>query len=251
MNQRPISAECTEIVKSLRSIVATTFLLAILSLAPMPAIAAPTLAGNTGLIKIPTAEVFEDGELIIGFNWVGGPRSYLFRPRTNRMYYASMGIFPGLEVSLDMLQVIGWVDPEASGVAWAMHRLSNVKYRLPLPSGWPKVAFGAQDPLSANAITLGPVGQTNYGLTTYYGVISHSLGPVSAHLGYGQSSAFLKGHFGGVDLDLGYGLNIRAEFDGQQWNSGLLWQPIDWLGLHVARLFPDDMAYGVFLSRPL
>jgi len=236
---------------SFRSWMAIAFLLVLLVMAPSSALAAPTLAGNTGLVKIPTAEVFKEGELVVGFSWVGGPRSYLFRPQTNRMYYASMGILPGLEVSLDMLQVIGWIDPDAPGAAWAMHRLSNVKYRVPLPGGWPKLALGAQDPLSANALVRGPVGQTNYGLTTYYGVVSHTVGPVGVHLGFAQSLSFLNGAFGGADLDLGYGLNVRAEYDGQQWNSGLLWRPFGCLGLHVARLFPDDWAYGASLSWQL
>lgn len=109
-----------------------------------------------------------------------------------------MGILPGLEVSLDMLQVIGWVDPEAPGVAWAMHRLSNLKYQLPLPADWPQIAFGAQDPLSVNAISRGPIGQTDYGLTTYYVVASHAVGPVSLHLGYARSRDFIDGVFGGA-----------------------------------------------------
>lgn len=216
--------------------------------APLETKAAPALAGNTGLIKTPTADVLDEGEFVIGFSWIGGPRSYLFRPKTNRMYYASMGILPGLELSLDMLQVIGWVDPEAPGVAWAIHRLSNAKFRLPLPDYWPRVAIGAQDPLSVNALARGPVGQTNYGLTTFYGVVSHTMGPVSGHLGFAQSRSFLNGAFGGVDLDLGRGINVRAEYDGQQWNTGVLWSPTAWFRVQVAKLFPDDWAYGACFS---
>lgn len=212
------------------------------------AVAAPTLAGNTGLIKIPTAAVLDSGELTIGFSWVGGPRSYLFKPQTNRMYYVSLGVLPGLEVSLDMLQVIGWIDPDAPGVAYAMHRLSNAKYRLPLPEGWPQVAVGTQDPFSANALTRGPAGQTNYGLTTYYSVVTQPIGPLSVHLGYAQSPDFIRGAFGGADMELGYGVNVRAEYDSQQWNTGLHWQPVSWFSLYAARLFPDDWGYGTALT---
>lgn len=228
----------------------SALLLATFAFSPS-AYAAPSLAGNTGLIKTPTAYVFSDGEFIIGFSWVGGARSYLFRPLTNRMYFASIGVLPGLELSLDMLQVIGWVDPDAPGVAWAIHRLSNAKYRLPLPANWPKVAFGAQDPLSANFFARGPVGKTSYGLTTYYGVVSHSIGPVSGHFGLAQSRDFLNGVFGGADIDLGHGLNYRVEYDSQQWNVGLLWSPFGGLGVHIARLFPDEWAYGLFMSWKL
>ena len=213
-----------------------------------PAHAALTLAGDTGLIKIPTADVLKSGDFALGFSWIGGPESYFLRPKTNRFYYATMGILPGLEVSLDMLQVIGWVDPDAPGVAYAFHRMSNIKYQLPLPHGWPRVAIGTQDPVSANALTRGPQGQTHYGLTTYYGVVSQPVGPVTLHLGYSKGQDFLNGVFGGADWELGYGLNVRGEYDGQEWNAGLHWHPTRFFALYGARLFPDDWAYGTTLT---
>lgn len=210
-------------------------------------LAAPNLAGGTGLIKTPTARVLSDGDITLGFTWIGGRRSYLFRPQTNRMFYVSMGVLPGLELTLDMLQVIGWIDPYAPGVVYAFHRLSAAKYSLPLPSGWPSFAIGTQDPLSANALARGPVGQTRYGLTSYYAVASQALGPLSVHAGYGAPE-FLSGLFYGVDLDLGGRLDLRAEFDTAQWNLGLHWQPVPWFGLYGARLMPDDWAYGTALT---
>lgn len=218
-------------------------------------VAAPTLVGSTGLIKIPTASVLKDGELELGFSWIGGPRSYMrpsqtysLPPNTNRMYYASMGILPGLEVSLDMAQVVGSVDPDAPGVANAIHRLSNAKYQLPLPRGWPSFALGVQDPFSVNGLTRGAIGQTNYGLTTYYGVMSEGFGPLTLHFGYGQSPLFIQGAFGGADYELGYGLDVQAEYDSQQVNAGVLWHPTSWFGLYAARLFPDDWSYGTALT---
>lgn len=213
--------------------------------------AAPTLAGNTGLIKTPTAAVIPEGDLVLGFSWVGGPRSYLFRPSINRMYFASLGVLPGLEVSLNMLQVLGWVDPEAPGVAYAIHRMSHAKYRLPLPGVGPQVAVGVQDPFSVNGLTRGANGQTDYGLATYYGVLSQPLGPVGLHLGYAIGRDFIKGFFGGLDADLGHGLNARVEFDGQQWNAGLTWQPLSQVTLYTAGLFPDAYAYGMAVRGSL
>lgn len=224
-------------------------LIAVLLVGGHAATAAPTasLSGGTGLIKIPTALVLPEGAFDLGFSWIGGPQSYLFRPKGNRSYFISLGLLSGLEVSLDMLQVIGWVDPEASGVSNAIHRLSNAKYQLPLPEGLPRVAFGVQDPFSVNGLTRGQIGQTNYGLTTYYGAVSHSVGPVSFHLGYGQSESFIRGAYGGVDWTLGCGLNVRTEYDSQRWNLGVLWQPVPWISLTAARLFPDDWGYGMGL----
>lgn len=109
------------------------------------------------------------------------------------------------------------------------------------------MAVGTQDPVSANAVTRGPVGQTSYGLTTFYGVMSQPLGPLTLHAGYSRGQDFLAGAFGGVDLEMGWGLNVRAEYDAQQWNAGLHWQPTSWFGLYGARLLPDDWGYGTTL----
>lgn len=211
-------------------------------------LAMPSLSGSSGLVKIPTADVAPDGLLTFGFSWIGGARSYLFPPQTNRMYYAIMGILPGVEISIDMLQVIGWEDPEAPGVVYAMHRLSNFKAQLPLPDGWPRLAIGAQDPVSANALARGPIGQTNYGLNTYYAVASQAMGPLSIHLGYADSPSFIRGVFGGVDWDLNGGLNVRLEHDSKQLNLGVFLKPTSWLSLYAARLFPDDWAYGTAIN---
>lgn len=217
----------------------------------MGAAAAPNLAGVSGLIKTPTAAVLEDGHLVGGFSWVGGSRAFLRNwvdgsaPIADRMYYATMGLLPGLELSLDMLQVVGLIDPDAPGAAYAIHRVSNIKYQLPLSAAWPRLALGAQDPLSANAVTRGPEGQTNYGLTTFYAVATQPFGPFHLHLGYAQGTDYMRGVFGGADYDLLGGLNLRAEYDSQFLNAGLQWRPVSVLSLYMARLFPGDWGYGL------
>lgn len=213
--------------------------------------ARPTLSGTTGLVTVPTAMTLSEGELVGGFSWLGGTRGYLFRPGINRFYYAGLGLLPGLEVSLSMLQVIGWIDPEAPGVAYAMHRLSNIKFRLPLPEGWPLVALGAQDPLSVNGLVRGLRGQTDYGLTTWYGVVTGGWGPLTVSGGYGQSRDAIRGVFGGVACELPLGLELQAEHDSRELALGLSWQPWSWLHLYGARMLPDDWAWGGGLSYML
>lgn len=237
-----------------RALLAGMALLALIE----PATASPTLAGPTGLIKVPTAEVLGEGQLELGFSWMGGAGSYLYDwtqggrspsavPAANRMYYASLGLLPGLEITLDMMQVVGLVDPEAPGTAFAIHRFSHVRYRLPVPGpvAW---AVGMVDPLSVNGLVRGEVGQTDYGLTGLYGVASWPLGPVSLHGGYGQSRDFLRGVFGGVEASLPLGLRARAEYDSQDFSVGALWQPWPWLRLQGARIFPDSWGGGLALT---
>lgn len=221
------------------------------SLALPAAAASLNLAGGTGLIKTPTALTLEDGEFAVGFSWIGGPRGYLYQPKTNRHYFASLSVLPGLELTLDQLQVVGWYPGDAPGVAYGFHRMWNVKYQIPLPESWPRVAVGAQDPLGANFIARGSAGKTEYGLNTFYGVLSQPLGPLALHLGYGDSPRFIKGVFVGADWEAGAGFNLRAEFDSREWNAGICWRPVSWFGLQAARLFPDDWAYSAVISLSL
>lgn len=209
------------------------------------------LGGGTGLIKTPTALTLEEGEFALGFSWIGGPRGYLYQPKTNRHYFAALALLPGLEMTLDQLQVVGWYPGDAPGVAYGFHRMWNVKYQLPLPASWPRVAVGAQDPLGANFLARGSIGKTDYGLNTFYGVATQPLGPVSLHLGYGDSPRFIKGVFGGADWEVGGGLNLRIEHDSQEWNAGVSWRPVGWLTLQAAKLYPDDWAYSGVLSWSL
>lgn len=212
-----------------------------------PAQAAPTLAGTSGLIITPTAEVADSGVLLLGFSWIGGPGAIMMAPKPNRMYFATLGLLPGFELTLDMLQVVGWIDPQAPGVASAFHRLSHLKYRLPLPEAWPMIALGVQDPASVNALTRGPQGQTNYGLMTLYGVCTVPVGPVALSLGYGSSQGFIQGFFGGAEWSVGYGLKLQVDHDSRRMNWGASWQPLDWFGLRVARLQPDDWSAGIWV----
>lgn len=209
------------------------------------------LGGGTGLVKTPTALTLEDGEFALGFSWIGGTRGYLFRPKTNRHYFASMALLPGLELTLDQLQVVGWYPGDAPGVAYGFHRMWNVKYRLPLPANWPRVAVGAQDPIGANFLSRGAIGKTDYGLNTFYGVVSQPFGPLSLHMGYGDSPRFIKGVFGGVDWEVGAGLNLKLEYDSDEWNAGMSWRPVSWLTVQAARLFPDDWGFLGVLSWSL
>ncbi|MNX62622.1 hypothetical protein D3C86_935910 [compost metagenome] len=212
---------------------------------------AVNLTGIGGLVKIPTAVALDEGEMVVGFSWVGGSRGYLYQPKTNRHYFVSMGLLPGLELSLDQLQVIGWYPGDAPGVAYGFHRLWNVKYVIPLSKDWPKVAIGVQDPVGVNFLARAGAGKTEYGLNTLYGVLTQPMGSVSVHLGVGESPRFIQGFFFGADWAIGDAIRLELEQDSQDWNAGISWRPWRFLSLHIARLFPDDWAYSAALSLRL
>lgn len=211
-------------------------------------------AGYTGLISIPTHEVEPEGRASFTFSWLGGQQTYLFAPRTNRVYALTMGLLPGLEVTFRQTQVIGMYDPDAPGVEYSFDRMGSVKYQLPLPELGPMLAVGVQDVASAGAL-IGLWGSNQfvdqYGLRTYYAVIGDRLGPFTWNVGYGQSRAFINGAFGGLSLDLPGGLMVVTEYDSKTVNYGVRYSLQPWLSLQASRIGDETQAFGARIGLVL
>jgi len=214
-----------------------------------PAAAELAHAGFTGLITTPTAEVLPDGQFDAQFTWLDGPNTYLMAPKTNRLYIFSVGALPGLEATLRFNQVIGWVDPDAPGVAWAFDRMFSAKYRLPLPERWPHVAVGLYDMISAGYLS-GIVGSTwngtLFGQTTPYVVMGQDRGAWSWNAGYGVSQSFINGPFAGLDYRPWKPLSLMAEYDSHRVNLGVTLS-LGPLHLKVSRIGFDTWAIGANL----
>lgn len=208
-------------------------------------------AGYTGLISTPTPEVEPDGRLSFGFSWIDGPRTYLFAPKTNRVYAATMGVLPGLELTFRQTQVVGWVDPDAPGVAYAFDRMGSAKYQLPLPAGFPKLAAGVQDFASVGYISgipgMTPEG-TKHGQSTLYLVVGDHSGPLDWLAGVAKSQSFLNGAFWGLGLRLPFGFSLMAEHDSRQFNCGLRFAPLSGVAMQASSLGGDTTALSLQLA---
>ncbi|MNR82119.1 hypothetical protein D3C72_128740 [compost metagenome] len=226
---------------------------ALVLLIPKPSYAHLAHPGYSGLISTPNAEVIPQGQLALNFSWVNGPRTYLFSPQTNRLYVVTMGILPGLEGTLRQTQVIGWHDPDAPGVQYALDRMFSAKYRLPMPKRFPSLAIGAQDIASANllsGVTGIQSGATQYGQSTYYGVLGASQDSWDWHFGFGISQGFINGFFGGMTFHLFERLKMLGEWDSKQVNWGLRFVPIDswWLQISGMGIDTWGLSSGVSLT---
>lgn len=167
-------------------------------------------------------------------------------PQTNRLYVFSVGALPGLEATLRFNQVIGWVDPDAPGVAYAFDRMGSAKYQLPLPLGWPKAAVGIYDMISAGYLS-GIQGSTwngtLFGQTTPYGVLGQDVGNWSWHAGYGASKSFINGPFAGLAYRPLPPLYLMAEYDSHRVNIGVNLS-LGPLLIKVSRIGNDTWALG-------
>ena len=188
--------------------------------------------GYSGLISTPNAEVLQQGQIAAVFSWIDGPDSYLFSPKTNRIYAVTIGVLPGLEATLRQTQVIGWHDPDAPGVQHAFDRMFSAKYSFALPQGFPQAAIGMQDLASGNVLTgargIRP-GMTQYGQSTLYGVIGEGFSDWAWHGGVGISQAFINGLFAGISYHPLHQLRLLGEWDSQGINWGIQLIPMeDW-----------------------
>jgi len=223
----------------LRSVGLASLYGALVLLTPKASYAYLAHPGYSGLISTPNAEVIPQGKLALNFSWVDGPRTYLFSPQTNRLYVATIGILPGLESTLRQTQVIGWHDPDAPGVQHALDRMFSAKYRFPTPEHFPGLAFGIQDIASANllsGVTGTKPGVTQYGQTTFYGVLGARHDSWNWHFGYGISQAFIQGFFGGMTYHPFERLSMLGEWDSKQANWGIRYTPINCWWLQISSI---------------
>lgn len=221
---------------------------------PMEAFAASAVVGYTGLINTPNSETVPVGALSNGFNWVDGRVGYipLLRPGDNRVYFMTFGVMSGLEVTMRLTQIIGWVDPHVV-FEHAFDRMLSVKYQLPLPEGLPRLAIGSQDILAINQFNVKGFtpGQTQYGQSTLYAVMTQPLGPHELSIGYGSSKSFINGAFGGATFVLPFRLSLLAEHDSQSFNVGLRYQPWPWMTLQLNRIDGTAWSAGGGISLEL
>lgn len=205
--------------------------------------------GYTGLLTTPTAGVVPDGRVEAGFFWLEGAHTYLFAPKPNRLLQGSLGLLPGLEVTLRFTQVVGWVDPDAPAApgGHAVDRMASLKWRLPVPEDWLPLALGVQDIGSVNqlaGIMRNWTGATQYGQTTLYAVTGSGWGPFRWHAGWATPARNLSGPFGGVECDLPLGLVPVMEWDGRFWNGGIRWVPGEHGSVLLGRLAGDTWIAG-------
>jgi len=229
--------------RSIELLVPAGLLLTLLSSSAAAQLAGP---GFTGLINTPTPQSLAQGQMEIGFTWLGGSETYLYKTGLNRIYSGTLGLLPGLETTLRFTEVVGMVDPEAPGTAYNTDRLLSAKYQLPLAESLPTVAVGMQDIASANELTGFQMahGSSQYGQSTLYAVIGKAAPQWSWSLGAGASAAFINGVFGGATYRLLPGVWGMAEFDSHRFNYGIRLTLFEPLYLQAARVGDHTWAFS-------
>ena len=188
-------------------------------------VSAQSFYGTTGLIKIPTAEVVENGKAIIGGGYV---TDYYRYPKSYKQYigFLNIGVLPKLEVSL-RVAFFPEIEFDADNLPYSCDsdRIANVKFQLLQEAPMlPAVAIGGQDIYGTKAFnSLYIVGSKNSELPI--------INKVRIHIGLGTDwrdfiSEEAMDHrfirvFGGIEKQVYPFLILLAEYDARDINLGV------------------------------
>lgn len=186
------------------------------------------LQGYTGLINVPTANLNNDGTVVIGAGYT--PASYaVLEPNENGelSYYVNLTFLPFMEM------VLGATLPSNAQGSWGIGdrkgliRLQILKER---EETWrPNILIGFHDPFNSTKAVYGS--RSNQNFNTNYLVVSkkilfHKNFSFDTTLGYGISlkeaeNSQLKGIFGGVSFNYKDRILTILEYDTENLNCGL------------------------------
>lgn len=206
-------------------------------------VAGVSLAGTSGLINIPTAEVISDQQVTIGLGYVNRQAAYLQRGQCDNFpFYIVLGYLPRLEFSAGVTFVPG--EKSYDGTNTYKDGVISLQYLLLKERKFlPALALGARDVYSFILLnttylvaskTLVAKPTIHWRLHVGYGsdIIDHHLGVPK------KDRQFPVGHtivglFGGLEIDWKSRLTYMLEWDTQKMNAGFRFRWLRYLQLDL------------------
>lgn len=197
----------------------------------VPAMAAPSFYGYTGLVTIPTADALDEGQYSIGAFALDVEEGV-----DSNVYTANLGLAEALELGFARLKTEG-----APG-----ETIISAKYRF--------FRETAEHP----AIAAGVIDFTDEIDSTSYIVASKSIrwrgettfGEITApRVHIGAAGGQIDGLFAGFSAAFGNRLLLMAEYDSQDVNFGARLAISDALRIHAALLDADNLGLGISFSK--
>jgi len=190
-----------------------------------------SLAGTSGLINIPTADVISDRQVTVGVGYMNRHSAYLERGRyDNFPFYIAIGYLPRLEFSAGVMFVPGQRSYDGTktykdGVVSLQYLLLKEKKFLP------SLAVGARDVYSFILLnttfivaskTIRYHSKSNFRFHLGYGsdIIDHHLGVPKKDRKFPVGHTIV-GFFGGLEINWNSMITYMLEYDTQQLNSGI------------------------------
>jgi len=185
-----------------------------------------SMIGTTGLVLIPTANIISDGKLALGAAAYTDTKYGSYSPKYNRVFFATIGYLPFLEVSLRATKFPGleWSKTYSS----ATERMASVKLQVIKENGYfPSIVIGIHDlygkSIHFNAQYVVVSKSIHLPLIGSFGIhIGDALNPIKSKKIYNYS---MKGMFTGIEKDLCKYLTAMLEYDTYKYNAGLRINP--------------------------
>jgi hypothetical protein len=220
-----------------------------------------SLAGTSGLINIPTAEVISDQQVTIGLGYVNRHSAYLETGRCdNYPFSIVIGYLPRLEFSAGVNFVPGRKSYDGTktykdGVVSLQYLMFKERKYLPA------IAIGARDIYSFILLNTTFIvasktilQKTKTGLRFHLGygsdIIDHHLGVPKQDRNYPVGHTIV-GLFGGLEINWSGKISYMLEYDTRRINAGLRFNLIPHLGVDVCLLSMKDLSAGLNFSFTL
>jgi hypothetical protein len=203
--------------------------------------ASPSFEGNSGLMRIPTADAVADGTLFAGISYMDRDHSKVISDETDAMpVFAGVGFLPNLEL---IGRLTFFHDVKAFDWPYNLDRSFNLHYRLMPQDEWtPAVAVGAQD------ITFGTT--TSFLGKAEYVVGSWEWADWRLHLGAG--SGRYDPVFAGVEWAVPgkHRVHLMTEYDSEFVNAGVRLLE-DWGSVNLSLLGLSELTGAVSFKTQL
>lgn len=236
------------------------FLLAMLSLTSI-SFGGISLAGTSGLINIPTAEVISDQQVTIGVGYINRHSAYLETGRCdNYPFSIVIGYLPRLEFSAGVNFVPG--RKSYDGTKTYKDGVVSLQYLLLKERNFlPAIAIGARDIYSFILLnttfavaskTILQKTKTSLRIHLGYGsdIIDHHLGVPKQDRNYPVGHTIV-GLFGGFEINWWEKIIYMVEYDTQRINTGVRFNLIPDLGVDICLLSMEDLSAGLNFSFTL
>ncbi len=181
-----------------------------------------SITGMSGFYTIPTAEILNDGEVLIGYNYF--PKNQLKAYNYNydaAIVYVSFAFLPSVEISLRTTYPVNF-DRAAIG-----DRMPSVRIRiLKETAAMPAVAFGLHDFATAFGGSEAVYFNSTYFVASKKIKFNEIFNEIDFNLGYGFKTMKAAGYqfngfFYGASFYFLNSISILGEFDAERFNAGL------------------------------
>ena len=217
-----------------------------------------SLAGTSGLINIPTAEVISDQQVTFGVGYVNRQSAYLETGRCdNYPFYVVLGYLPRLEFSAGVTFVPG--SKSYDGTNTYKDGVVSLQYLVLKERRFvPAVAIGARDIYSFILLNTTFVAasktlfdRANAGLRIHVGygsdIIDHHLGVPK------KDRKFPVGHtivglFGGLEINWKRAITYMVEYDTKKMNTGFRWRLNSYFCFDLSLLNMEDLSGSFNIS---